>query len=87
MKKKLFVLLTAFIFAFSINLAAESNPKITGPDLIQKEKYQVLTLSDILALYSSNVGGVSILSDDFTGNGATIGTYQIELVEIGRAHV
>ena len=81
-KNKLLIIISILfiaLFAATINLVAVT-PDITGPDTVQKEKNQVLTLADILALYNSDLGGVSILSDDFTGNGATVGTYQIELV-------
>ncbi len=74
------LIMLLLVFGAAVNLQASSTPKINGPDLIQKEQYQVLTLSDILALYSSDLGGVSIQSDGFTGNGATLGTYEIELI-------
>lgn len=81
MKKLLIIFLTIICASFVVKINIDANTDvIIGPDLIQKEKYQVLTLSDILALYSSNVGGVSIQSDNFTGNGATIGVYEIELI-------
>lgn len=77
--------LTSIIMLFILvgaasNVAASSTPKIIGPDLIQKQQNQVLTISDILVLYSSNVGEVFIQEDDFTGNGAVIGIYEIELI-------
>lgn len=68
------------VFGAAATLQASGTPKINGPNLIQKEQFQVLTLSDILALYSSNIGGVSIQDDGYTGNGASIGIYEIELI-------
>ena len=71
------IILSLLIGVLSIN-ATESG-YINGPDTIQKEQYSVLTLSDILNLYSSNLGGVSIIRDDYTGNGSMLGTYEIDL--------
>ena len=81
MKKLLIIFLTIICASFVVKINIDANTDvIIGPDLVQKEKYQVLTLSDILALYSSNLGSVSIQNDNFTGNGAVIGVYEIELI-------
>ncbi len=74
------IIMLFIIVGAALNVAASSAPKISGPDLIQKQRNQVLTISDILALYTSNVGGVSIQEDNFTGNGARLGIYEIELI-------
>ena len=77
----LFMLLTVFAASVTgLKLNAANTNKIKGPSFIQKERLQVLTLSDILALYSSELGGVSIQSDYYTGNGAIVGIYEIELI-------
>lgn len=60
-------------------IEASDTASIFGPDLIQKEQHSVLTLSDILNLYSSNVGGVSAITDNYTGNGSVLGIYSLEL--------
>ena len=74
------LLLIVVGLAVPFPLQASATNKIKGPELIQKSQMQVLTLSDILALYSSELGGVSIQEDGYTGNGAVIGTYEIELI-------
>lgn len=74
------MLFTIVFGASALTLEASSTPKINGPAIIQKEQMQVLTLSDILALYSSDLGSVSIQEDLYTGNGAVIGIYEIELI-------
>jgi len=77
----IFILILMFFFAgASTSAEASDSPVIIGPNLIQKEQYQVLTLSDILNLYTSEIGGVSITRDTYTGNGAILGTYEIDLM-------
>lgn len=71
------IMLSLLIGVSSID--ASETGYINGPDTIQKEQYSVLTLSDILNLYTSNVGGVSIQRDGYTGNGSILGTYEIDL--------
>lgn len=79
-KTSLFISMLLVVLGASVKLKASGTPKINGPNIIQKERLQVLTLSDILALYSSNLGGVSIQEDNYTGNGAVVGIYEIELI-------
>lgn len=81
--KKITILLT-ILFSLLVatrapNLGASSAAVINGPNLIQKEKRSVLTLSDILNFYTSDLGGVSVVEDNYTGNGATLGIYTLEL--------
>lgn len=59
--------------------ASSADLRIDGPSKITKEQYSILTMSEILNLYSSPLGDVTIIADNFTGNGAVIGTYSIEL--------
>lgn len=71
----LFISITA-----ASNVAASSAPKISGPELIQKEQFKVLTIADIIALYSSNIGAVTVQEDSFTGKGSTLGVHEIDLI-------
>lgn len=61
--------------------ASEDQGTIVGPDLIQKEQMQILTISEILQLYSS-ASTVFIVEDNYTGNGATVGIHNIKLSTI-----
>lgn len=82
MIKRILLTITILIGSLGVKasiLEASASSEIVGPELIQKEKFQVLTLSDILALYSSEVGFVLIEEDNYTGNGATVGFYEIKL--------
>lgn len=80
--KKLFLILI-FISSFLIfgvaGISASNTSGIKGPDLIQKEQYQILTLSDILSFYSSDQGAIAITEDNYSGNGAVLGQHIIEL--------
>lgn len=81
MIKRILLTITILIGSLGVNASflEASTPDIVGPSIIQKEKYQVLTLADILGLYSSDVGFVLIEEDNYTGNGATIGIYELKL--------
>ncbi len=79
MKKIFLILVITFSFFGGARLSASTGPEIVGPNLIQKEQYQILTLSDILSFYSSSSGGISITNDEYTGKGAVLGTHMIEL--------
>jgi len=78
--KKILILLNLILFvlllAFPVH-AAEGD--IVGPDVIYKESERVLTLSTILPLYSSSLGDVEVLDDNFTGFGDIPGIYTIQL--------
>lgn len=77
--KKIFLVLFLILSFRGASVYASTESGIIGPDLIQKEQYQILTLSDILSFYSSTSGGVSITEDNYTGNGAILGTHSLEL--------
>ncbi len=81
MKKALLIIIVISSFLFGVAGVKASTPQsgIKGPALIQKEQYQILTLSDILSFYTSDQGGISITEDNYSGNGAVIGQHTIEL--------
>ncbi len=81
MKKFLLTLVTLF-FSFSLVsanlLGAGSGVEIRGPNKIQKEQYQILTLSDILSFYTSDAA-MTVSEDNYSGNGAVLGVHTIVL--------
>lgn len=78
--KKLILLLVCFlpIFLFAEPVHAVSNV-INGPDTVYKQSSSIVTINDVLLLYSSDGRFVTAAEDNFTGNGATVGTYQVKL--------
>lgn len=52
---------------------------INGPSYIQKEQYSILSLSDILSFYTYSDLGIGIVEDNYSGNGATLGVYNLTL--------
>lgn len=79
--KKVSLILLSFLslIFFHATIKANESGSISGPSTIVKEQYNILTLSDILSFYTSSLGGVSIESDGYTGNGAVLGQYEIVL--------
>lgn len=75
----LFLLFTLVVLAPVQAGASSTDVRIDGPSSITKEQYSILSMSEILNLYSSPLGNVTIISDNFTGNGAVLGTYSLEL--------
>lgn len=73
----LFNLIFAIILLSPFSYAAEGD--IVGPDVIYKESDRVLTLSTILPLYSSTLGEIEVLNDNYTGFGDVPGIYTVEL--------
>jgi len=79
MKKiTVFVLLILSIFTASLQVNASSTD-ITGPDVIHKQYNHILTIAEILSLYSSGLGQIQILDDNYTGYGNELGSHQITL--------
>lgn len=80
--KKIILSLLVLFFSFSLvsakQVGASSGVEIRGPNKIQKEQYQILTLSDILSFYDSD-SPMTILEDNYSGNGAILGTHTIVL--------
>lgn len=81
MKKIILGIFLLFLTTFAPVGASGDQGTIVGPDLIQKEQMQILTISEILQLYSSE-STVFIVEDQYTGNGANIGIHNIKLSSI-----
>jgi hypothetical protein len=73
------LLLLSIMFCITPEIHASDPPEITGPDTIYKEKDRVLTMTQILALYSSDGGDVIAVEDNYTGLGDVPGIYPITL--------
>ncbi len=78
--KKISVLVLLFIITLtgSIHTMASSTG-IIGPDVIHKQQNHIVTISDILGLYSSGLGQVQVIQDEYTGYGNIIGPHTIIL--------
>lgn len=72
------VLLLLSILSSSLQVNASST-EIVGPDVIHKQSNQILTVGDILALYTSNLGAVAVSVDNYTGYGNILGTKSMSL--------
>lgn len=78
--KKLTVLALLILSIVSLSgISARASSTVIGPSTIHKGKNAILTTSDILGFYTSNLGTVSISIDNYTGNGNRIGTYDMEI--------
>lgn len=53
---------------------------IIGPDVIFKDVNEIVTVSDIVNLYSSDGGTILVGDDEFTGKGHLIGNHNITLI-------
>lgn len=78
MKKVIALLLLFTIANLKLNLKA-SSAVIYGPSVIHKQVDSILTMSDILALYQSELGPVTVSIDEYTGNGNVISSYALQL--------
>jgi hypothetical protein len=72
------VLLILSMIAGSLQVNASSTG-ITGPDVIHKQYNHILTIGNILSLYSSELGQIQVIEDNYTGYGNVIGTKTITL--------
>ena len=52
---------------------------INGPDIVFKQSTSIITINDILLLYQSDGRFISVSEDGYTGNGATVGVYNVVL--------
>lgn len=78
--KKISVLVLLLISIFSSSLQVNaSSTDIIGPDVIHKQSNHILTISNITALYSSTLGQIQVLEDNYTGYGNIVGTHTITL--------
>lgn len=73
------VMLMFSMLASSISINATGTDTIIGPSVIHKEQHKILTISDILGLYSSSLGFIQITDDQYTGYGNVLGSHNIEL--------
>lgn len=77
--KKLIALLLLITISFSkLNIKA-SSAVIYGPSVIHKQVNSILTMSDIMALYQSELGPVTVSIDEYTGNGNVVSSYAMQL--------
>ena len=78
--KKITVLILMIISILSLgSITTRASTVIIGPSVIHKAKNTVLPITDILDMYSSSLGDVSISIDEYTGNGNLVGEYHIEV--------
>gem|GEM_PF-1054244 len=78
--KKITVLILIFLSVLCLGgLSTRASTVIEGPTIIHKGRNTVLPISDILDMYTSELGPVSISIDEYTGNGNLIGEYNIEV--------
>lgn len=78
MKKIMALLLIFAITNIKLNINADS-AVIYGPTVIHKQVNSILTMSDILALYQSDLGPVTVSIDEYTGNGNIVSIYALQL--------
>lgn len=79
MKKVILITLLSMALLISTSHVYAADEVIDGPDLIQKQYDQILTLSQILELYSSNLGDPYVLTEDYVGNGDVPGIYTVTI--------
>lgn len=77
--KKILVLVLLLMSFTSFQTTYASSTGIIGPDVIHKEANKILTTSDILSMYQSSLGGITIQQDGYTGYGNILGSYYIML--------
>jgi len=73
------VMLIFSMVASSLTLNASSTGAIVGPDVIHKQSNQILTINDIISMYSSSLGQVYVQVDGYTGNGNILGAHPLVL--------
>lgn len=72
------VLLALSILTTSMTTYAIST-EIVGPDVITKQANSILTITDILSLYRSEIGSIILSEDNYTGYGNILGLHTISL--------
>jgi len=77
-KLAVFALFIMSILAGSIQVNASSTG-IIGPSVIHKEQNKILTIADILDLFTSTLGVIQVADDQFTGYGNVLGSHLIQL--------
>jgi len=79
MKKIAVLVLLALIILTSSMTTYAIGTDIVGPDVITKEANNILTITDILSLYQSDVGSIILSEDNYTGYGNILGVHTISL--------
>ena len=78
--KKITVLVLLVLTALAGSFTTyASSTVIVGPDVIHKQYNHILTITDILSLYRSDLGGVSLSEDGYTGYGNILGVHTLQL--------
>jgi len=77
-KVAVLALLIMSILASSIQVNASSTG-IIGPSVIHKEQNKILTIADIVDLYTSDLGVIQVSDDQYTGYGNILGSHWIQL--------
>lgn len=79
MKKILAILLLALVFFINVNHEVQAS-EIIGADVIHKQSNQILTITDIKAMYNSELGEVVVENDNYTGFGNVPGIKTVDMV-------
>ncbi len=79
MKKVILTILIAMAFLFTTVHAFAAEEPIEGPSVIQKQYDKILTLSNILTLYTSEFGDPEVISENYVGYGDIPGLYTITI--------
>ncbi len=80
MRKTIYiVVLFICTILMTINPVHSIEPTINGPDIVFKQSTSIITINDILLLYQSDGRFISASEDGYTGNGATVGVYNVVL--------
>jgi hypothetical protein len=78
--KKLIIMLIGFSALIApMSLTYAVGEDITGPDVVFKQADKILTTTNILDLYSSELGDIEVVSDAYTGYGNVPGNYVVTL--------
>src|SRR5690606_23522193 len=75
MKKLIYVIWMFLLLTLVTAPVYGASSMIVGPDTIYKQKDSLVTISDIVSLYSSYGNVITLKEDGYTGNGATLGSY------------
>lgn len=70
------LMLSILISSFQVNA---SSTDIIGPSVIHKEQNKILTIADILDLYTSSLGVIQVSEDSYTGYGNVLGSHYVQL--------
>jgi len=78
--KKITVLVLLVLTALAGSFTTyASSTVIVGPDVIHKQYNHILTITDILSLYRSDLGAVTLSEDNYTGYGNILGVHTLQL--------